>query len=617
MTTTYEAPRAPEAHETLDAAAARFLIMGETEYARELSCSDNSYGGMFERYGELLFGEGCLDKLDEFAKAAVEIVKGEQKDNPVLQLAALTTCLDLSQAAMSVAGGYDTRYPSTQLSTRNLPAAIDSIRHIVDATVPDTALVEIVKEKIDWIFEAYRDQPELEVDVPMRDYETEVLGPVILLKRENDAGIEALLDLSGPNQPIGPIQGQPTLFAKGMIGFRDLVDHISVATTIDQEDVEARARYSFKQYNMMPFDRQIYLAGPEDYEQVLDTQRRKLVVDNARPLEEIVHSDKKAVALFQEMHRPIVRAIVEKSMGLSLKDVTLDNQSAFLQFCLRRSRSEYERLSKVMIATPEENRIQLFEAFLATEFGDDLGDVIINLAEKEPDKSMEVFEQLQGLRKSGDVIAKHFGKEKGIDGRVATAFIKRATELVALAEKEGIDAIAEELAKVHDAVGQIADAVDNAEFEVVAIGQEADYGTLQAKGDHKVTVTARPYGEQARIGFTVRYPKGQRINVRLDYDNGRISLDIAQTSQHANASDISRQIGEKLARGELAINTRRAEQAIREGRSRQDITLHGNHVREAFESMGDVMPEEFAGIVNTFLYSLKMAEDSTGLQTAA
>ncbi len=307
---------------------------------------------------------------------------------------------------------------------------------------------------------------------------------------------------------------------------------------------------------------------------------------------------------------------LNNALGVDVALLPVNGRLQLMEYLTTVNRSGIERIADAAQLLPEEKRRVFSEAFLATEFGDDLGDIILHLTEKEPEKSALVLERLQDIRKNGEVVAKHFGGEKGIDKAVATAFTKRATELLAEAEREGADAVSVELAQLQDVVRQIANAVDNGEFELVAMGEEADYGTLQAR-NHKLTITARPAGKQARLGFTVRYPKGQRINVRLDYDNGHMSLDIAQTSQQANASVISRQLGEALARGELAINVRRAEQAMRDGSSRQDITLHGNHVREAFEPMGEVMPEEFSSFVNTFLYSLKMVEDSTDLQTAA
>lgn len=276
----------------------------------------------------------------------------------------------------------------------------------------------------------------------------------------------------------------------------------------------------------------------------------------------------------------------------------------------------HSRLARASNSLTHESRVVFAEAFLATEFGDDLGEIILNLAEKEPQKSTEIFERLQNIRRNGESIAAHFGGEKGIDKAAGVAFIKRATELLALAEAEGCGSMAEELRLLDDAVAQIVKAVDGDDFEVINVDESAEYGTLQAKNS-KVTITARPYGDTARLGMTVRYPKGQRVNIRLDYEQGVMSLDIGQTSSEANKADLSRKLGNALARGELAISKRRAEAAIRLGEQRQEVTLHGNHVREAFEPIGEVMPEEFASIVNTFLYSLKMQQDSTDLQRVA
>lgn len=276
----------------------------------------------------------------------------------------------------------------------------------------------------------------------------------------------------------------------------------------------------------------------------------------------------------------------------------------------------YNRLAQASKALTHEGRVVFAEAFLAIEFGDDLGKIILNIAEMEPQKSTEIFEKLQNVRRNGESIAAHFGSEKGINKAVGVAFIKRATELLALAEAEGSDSMVEELRLLDDVVEQIAEAVDNDSFEVVNIDESAEFGTLQAENS-KVTVTARLHGNAPRLGMTVRYPKGQRVNIRLDYEHGTMSLDIGQTSTRANKADMSRLLGSALARGELAISKRRAEVAIEQGEQRQEITLHGNHVREAFEPIGEVMPEEFAGFVNTFLYSLKMQQGSTDLETAA
>lgn len=276
------------------------------------------------------------------------------------------------------------------------------------------------------------------------------------------------------------------------------------------------------------------------------------------------------------------------SVGLELDEVT------------------YDRIKNTAAELDKDQRKLFAEAFLATEFGDDLGDIVLNLAEKYGPDTTEIFAELDKIRADGSKIAEHFGTEDGINQMVATAFIKRATELLALAEVEGLSAPAESLGYMRDATSQLAKALDEDSFIVTAIGKNAEYGTLQAKAS-KVTITARPHGSNARLGMTVRYPKKQRINIRLDYDRGDISLDIGSMAKSGvNVGEMAGKLGTDLARGELALAKRRAEQGVARGETKQEITLHGNHVREAFADLGDVPEEKFASYVNHFLYSLKL-----------
>ena len=136
-----------------------------------------------------------------------------------------------------------------------------------------------------------------------------------------------------------------------------------------------------------------------------------------------------------------------------------------------------------------------------------------------------------------------------------------------------------------------------------------NFGSFGAE-EFPVTITARPDGNNARLGFTVRgmgVTGKERLNIRLDYEEGRLSLDIGSgAKQGVNASDIARKVGADLARGELALSKFRGAQ----------VALHGNHIREPFEDMPDLYSEEFAGVVNRFIYRLRL-NDSTHSQIAA
>lgn len=165
----------------------------------------------------------------------------------------------------------------------------------------------------------------------------------------------------------------------------------------------------------------------------------------------------------------------------------------------------------------------------------------------------------------------------------------------------------ESLEAVAGASGEIAKSLASGVFTQVDMA--ADFGSFGAEGA-PVTITARPSGNNARLGFTVRGMGAsgkERLNIRLDYEDGRLSLDIGSGAKKGvNSSDIARKVGADLARGELALAIYRDTESA----------LHGNHIREMFEDLPDIYPDEFAGVVNRFMYRLKLS-GPTDLQKAA
>lgn len=318
-----------------------------------------------------------------------------------------------------------------------------------------------------------------------------------------------------------------------------------------------------------------------------------------------------------------------------LADLSLGGQVAMLTFLMRRDDAQYQKFCETAASLAENDRATFAEAFLALEFGDDLGDVVLNLAATDHQQSVAIFKQIQHIRHNGEVIARFFRSKPNepmqvnadvvdstknmdpaseaapaIDELVSIAFIKRVTELLTLADTEGAGSVMSGLNLLaDDVVATIADALQNDTFQIVESDESDGRVTAQAL-TRKVTITARPYGENARLGMTVRglgEDHRQRVNVRLDYDNGLLSLDIGSTARNGvQVSEEARQLGELLARGELAIAHRRAQEAIKDGVEQQTIVLNGNHVREAFAPLGNVPPEQFAGYVTAFLDSLPM-----------
>lgn len=323
-----------------------------------------------------------------------------------------------------------------------------------------------------------------------------------------------------------------------------------------------------------------------------------------------VHQDEEKKRLLQMVHLPEVRMALETSIGVDLSEIAFQTQVQLLDYMVRRTPDEFARLSAVAkgVKESEGSTGKFYEAFLATEFGDYYGDILLSLAESADKKLFrEVAENIEEVRRAGARIAEHFRSDDPLDqeiaDRIPAAFIKRTTELLALAHQEGIEKVIEPLEAISEAVKTLADSLDKDTFSHAEVTPE--FGAFSSDTS-PVTVSSRPHGRNARLGFTVRgmgKDNKQRLNIRLDYEAGELSLDIGSTAKKdVHVSEIAALVGNTLARGEEALINYRRE---RQGDEFAETQLHGNHVREAFSDMPILQPEEFAGVVNRFMYRLR------------
>lgn len=578
------------------------VVWGRNPKSQELRAETNNYGFDFKQYEHLLFGEGCADRVVDFAAELKKELEGDLTQDPAFQLASMYTCLDLSQALARVADKFDLNYPDSDLAVEDVGYLQGILRDVTHGIKSASALVEIIREKVEHIFGLYESYPMLHVDVPLRNYETDILGPKLLLNvRNTDNSIVISNSRLAQSHEDIAYEAHPTLFAKDMIGFRDVGERVCLAADISHDEIQDRIDYTSEKYFMLDRGLQDYLSGT-DYELFEDHSNRRMIIDSAWPIAEIVDStNQEQLRLLQEMHRPVPRAVIENHLGISLKDISLEDQFELLKFGTTCDRERFDRLGKVMQEFPEEDRVQMFSAFLAVEFGDDFGDILLALAES-VNKSgfLEVVDHITHIRQNAQIITKKLANANELlQSSLEVAFAKRVTELLALAYQKNINSIRETTADIADALTCIAEAVYHDQFEISEANH--DYGTLRAaKGP--VTITIRPYGKNARIGFTVRNmgENGkQRLSIRLDYEeDGRLSLDIGSLAKETvNSSQLSQRIGQDLAAGEQAIAHMRGVEP-----------LHGNHVREAFEPLGRLEQAEFSQIVNHFLYQLQIQE---------
>jgi len=345
-------------------------------------------------------------------------------------------------------------------------------------------------------------------------------------------------------------------------------------------------------------------------------------LDVVRGTPELGLSAEQSLLLF-ELHQTAVRELVQEDLGIELSEVSLSAQVRLLEYMVNAQTDVYKRLGNVLSTAPSADRTELAEAFLALEFGEDFGDILLDVLEANPSEAVAIVGKIREVRNAAEKIGGMFAVDsddpldKELARAMPVAFIKRTTELLARAKRDGATVVMPSLEAVQYATQQIADAVQHGSFQVAEAG--ADYGTLRA-ANHPVTITFRPNGNNARLGLTVRgmgEDRRQRLSIRLDYEAGRLSLDMGSTAQHdVNSSEIAKQVGSDLAKGELALAALRAERAMAQGIQPEAIVLHGNHVREAFQHIADLQPEEFSGLLHRFLYRLRLS-DPTTLQTAA
>lgn len=319
-----------------------------------------------------------------------------------------------------------------------------------------------------------------------------------------------------------------------------------------------------------------------------------------------------------------LRPMLQRDLGVDIQDLSDKSGELFMSFLLNGSNEVYDRLCRAIYNTPIDDRSDFVQSFIALEFGDDFGEYLLDLAERayaEEQRNifLEVSRNINNIRSHGEVIAEQISQgDVVLEKDLRVAFIKRTTELLSLASQEGLIGVRPVLRDLAMAMREIHDSIIGDTFTVhQATGT---WGTLQAE-NHKVTITARPSGDNARLGFTVRGfgERGKdRLNIRLDYEDGGLSLDIGSIAKSGvNVSDTARMVGETLARGELALSKYRAEKSIQSGVTQQEIILNGNHVREAFANLGTLEPSEFSSIVNQFLYSLKVSDSSKEQEKAA
>lgn len=189
------------------------------------------------------------------------------------------------------------------------------------------------------------------------------------------------------------------------------------------------------------------------------------------------------------MHEPKVRDLVNDELGLDIRVLSVDEQLHLLDYMQSGNADRYKR----MIATSQQldgaAREQFAKAFLATEFGDDFGDALLDITEHtNPEQATHVFETILQLRQRTAEFARMF---TGIDPELAEstkrAMNERITDaLVALREVAVHGSLHEDVAPHRHKEGYESDGsfditVDSMDKAMeIMDGLEATFATMHA-----------------------------------------------------------------------------------------------------------------------------------------
>lgn len=271
----------------------------------------------------------------------------------------------------------------------------------------------------------------------------------------------------------------------------------------------------------------------------------------------------------------------------------------------------YDQISLVVENMDVTKKRMFAEAFIATEFGDDFGDMILDIAESGEHEG--VFQSLETIRSSAAQLAEQYDNDiEGFKEAYTTSWTKRTTELLATvadreASTEDTQAAIDTLAIIAYAAETDAAATQSG-FRLTNAGEMVGHATLRS-ADERLTKTIRPTGGAPRVGDTVKIPaqlipaaangKDKRLSIRLDYDENGLSLDIGSSGKGVNSSGVGQFVAQQLAKGELRLFARRQLGRIERANMHAptEATLHGNHVREAFAGLDKIDERRFAELV--------------------
>lgn len=331
------------------------------------------------------------------------------------------------------------------------------------------------------------------------------------------------------------------------------------------------------------------------------------------------------IDLLKQAHQADILETIELESGIDMRLLPLNVQVKFFRFMAEADRPSYDRLTRLLHGRTKEQRESLAEAFLAIEFGDDLGDIILEIAEKDvtSEAASSIFSNISEIRtllnswgeetwfgQKGTGFEAYFkGIKRSIEERISellsplpnllgnqavVASFYKGQKLDATAEVVSTEEIIQDLSALRLAIGKIAESEkgsygDNtirqgdgvARFESVresvAVSTRPE---ASAQGEARVAwaVKISPDEQEQIYGQVLEYtakgkPKSGNLTIRVDLEDAthKLSLDIG-------SSDPAQKINYRLA---TAVSAGAQHLAARRG---EDIVGRDYHVRTHFDA---------------------------------
>ena len=112
---------------------------------------------------------------------------------------------------------------------------------------------------------------------------------------------------------------------------------------------------------------------------------------------------------YASLYEPYILGRIMDETGIELLSLELESQQRLFEFMMKSDDGRYQRLIKVARDLPHDESAILAKAFLSTEFGDDHGEAILDIAENATtEQSTKIFETVNSLRQRSHEYAEMF-----------------------------------------------------------------------------------------------------------------------------------------------------------------------------------------------------------------